>query len=105
MEWLIEWKIFECRATYSIGGSVSIGKFGLGADVLFRKDSYIPKGIRIYTGKSIIFNPFLYEGHVTIIEIGSPKNIKSDKRAYNGLINLPKNQGKEEESGRWIMSR
>lgn len=88
-----------------IGGSVSVGKFSLGADVLFRKDSYIPRGIRIYTGRSIIFNPFLYEGHVTIIEIGSPKNIKSDKKHIMCLINLQKNQGKEEESGRWIMSR
>ena len=99
MEWLTEWKIFECRATYSIGGSVSVGKFSLGADVLFRKDSYIPRGIRIYTGRSIIFNPFLYEGHVTIIEIGSPKNIKSDKRAYNVFDKFTKES--RQRGGEW----
>ncbi|MDO4690323.1 MAG: hypothetical protein Q4A58_03400, partial [Fusobacterium sp.] len=86
------------KLTTSIGGSKTFGGMSLGADLLFKKESYIPRGIRIYVGKGAS-TPFSYEGHTTFIEIGTPQNIKVDKEGYEVFKNFLKES--RESGGEW----
>ncbi|MDK4501662.1 hypothetical protein MWG03_04845 [Fusobacterium necrophorum] len=70
------------KLTISVGGSIAVAGYGIGTDLLFKKSSYIPRGVRIYGGKGIS-SPIPFDVHVTFIEIGNPKNIKKDRKAYD----------------------
>ncbi|MDO4689989.1 MAG: hypothetical protein Q4A58_01650 [Fusobacterium sp.] len=99
------------KLTTSIGGSIAFGHLNIGIDLLKKPHNienssfkeYMNflksfRGIRLYIGKGIP-NPFKYELHTTFIEIGSPKNIKIDKRGYEVFDNFLKNSRKNE--GEW----
>ena len=70
------------KLTISVGGSIAVAGYGIGTDLLFKKSSYIPRGVRIYGGKGMS-SPIPFDVHVTFIEIGNPKNIKKDRKAYD----------------------
>ncbi|AYZ73895.1 hypothetical protein EGX98_07600 [Fusobacterium necrophorum] len=86
------------KLTTSIGVSKVFGIVSLGTDLLFKKGSKIPRGIRFYIGKGLP-SPVPIEVHTTVIEIGSPKNIKSDKRAYNVFDKFTKES--RQRGGEW----
>lgn len=86
------------KLTISVGGSIAVAGYGIGTDLLFKKSSYIPRGVRIYGGKGIS-SPIPFDVHVTFIEIGNPKNIKSDKRAYNVFDKFTKES--RQRGGEW----
>lgn len=87
------------KLTTSIVGSIGIDSVSIETDILFKKDSFIPRGMRIYFFKSLVYNPLLYEGHITFIEIGKPKNIYEDKKAYKVFKDFLKSS--RERGGEW----
>ncbi|MDD7411079.1 hypothetical protein [Fusobacterium gastrosuis] len=86
------------KLTTSIGGSLVIGPVSIGTDFLLKKDSKIPRGIRFYVGKGIT-TPLPVEGHLTFIEIGNPKNIYENKKAYKVFKDFLKSS--RERGGEW----